>query len=51
MPGGLGKKGFRKLQEKVAKEYEKRGIDKERAQEWGRSTAGKVENEKKEAAK
>lgn len=47
MPGGLGKRGFERLKDRVAREYEARGIPRERAEDWGRRTAGKVEAEKK----
>jgi hypothetical protein len=50
MPGGLGKKGFRDLAAKVAREYERKGYSRKRAEDIGRRTAGKVEHEKREAS-
>lgn len=48
MPGGLGKRGFERLKDRVAREYEARGIPRERAEDWGRRTAGRVEAERKD---
>lgn len=43
----MGKK-FDRLSEHVAREYEKKGIPREKAEEWGKATAGKVAEEKEE---
>ena len=37
---------FDRLSSHVAREYEAKGIPKERAEEWGRATAAKVGREK-----
>lgn len=39
--------GFRKLKNKVARSYEKKGYSKKRAQRIGAATAGKVAREKR----
>ena len=39
-------KKFDRLAEKVAREYEKKGVSKATAEKWGRGTAAKVYREK-----
>lgn len=39
-------KRFERLSEKVAREYEKKGVSKATAEKWGRATAAKVYREK-----
>jgi len=36
------KSRFERLAEKIAREYEAKGIPKEKAEEWGRATAAKI---------
>lgn len=43
----MSRAGFNKLKNKVTREYEKKGYSKEKAQQIGRATAGKVAREKK----
>ena len=40
--------GFEKLSERVAREYERKGYSRKRAELIGRETAGKVEHEQEE---
>lgn len=41
----MGKK-FNKLAGKVEREYEREGVSRKKAEEWGKATAGKVWREK-----
>ena len=42
----MSSKSFDKLKQKVAHEYEKKGISKDKAERWGAGTAEKVKEEK-----
>lgn len=42
-------KKFSRLQERVAREYEAKGISKQTAEAWGAATAAKVAREKGDA--
>ena len=45
-PGSGKASAFDRLSSHIAREYEAKGIPKERAEEWGRATAAKVGREK-----
>jgi hypothetical protein len=43
----MTEKGFKKLDKKITREYEKKGYSKKKAQYIGRATAGEVAREKR----
>ena len=47
----MTEKGFKKLDNKIEREYERKGYSKKKAQYIGRATAGKVAREKREKRK
>ena len=44
----MSTRSFNRLKNHVAKQYEKKGIPKEKAERWGAGTAEKVKEEKEE---